>query len=432
MKRGTGKLLVGFACGLLIAGGIGAIAYGSDGFTNSDLTTWFDGDWRNIKFDDQVKDWTGSRIDPDIVLPDGFTYKITNIEKDGESVDLEIGAIDEGDYIFTIEVSKGDKTKTYFCNLKITNSDDNLETNVVSSSLKLRTMSVNALADGSVEKVISYTVSGDTETYTDFYAQVSFIDGSENVDQYLTAEVNTSAKTLTLNCLQAFNKQIYVDLISTINPNVSARVTCDYKEKLLSGAQINISGYLGTQLDDTVSISISTVAPVYSIGTITADNKITAENFSVSYSYVQGGGSTWDSLFGSASSMRSSANNKWKISNIEYGSRDEALAAIKSNVTNYFKNLVTGKTNTAFSLAGLRNACSYQYATNYTYQWQYASDLYTITDTFIANFNTSGTKSSSLNWSISAYGSSKTISFAKISPNGEAANISLNSNSVVF
>ena len=423
-KSKLGKIVLGVA-GLLLVGGAAATV--TAGF----LTDWnFSQDaFSEVVINSQSMVYDGIAHTLAIELPDGATYKLTIKNAEGEVVSeaKEIGV-----YTFHYEVTIGDTTKEYEATLTIAEPEETIETNVVSASLKLRTMSVNTLADGTVEKVISYQVTGDTDTYTDFYAQVSFVDGSENVDQYLTAEVNTSAKTLTLNCLQAFNKQIYVDLVSTINPNVQARVTCDYKEKLLSAAQINISGYSGTQLDDTVNISISTVAPVYSIGTITADNKITAENFSVSYSYVQGGGSTWDSLFGSASAMRNSANSKWKVSNIEYGSRDEALAAIKTNVTNYFKNLVTGKTNTAFSLAGLRNACSYQYATNYTYQWQYASDLYTITDTFIANFNTSGTKSSSLNWSVSAYGTSKTISFAKISPNGQAANLTLTESSVVF
>ena len=119
MKKSTGKLLIGLAVGVLLAGGIGAIAYGSDGFTNSDISTWFDGDWRAIEIKDQTKDYTGTKLEPDIALPEGFTYEIVKIEKDGEEIPLETGAVDEGIYVFTINVTKGDETRQYFSNLTI-------------------------------------------------------------------------------------------------------------------------------------------------------------------------------------------------------------------------------------------------------------------------------------------------------------------------
>ena len=81
MRKSTGKLLIGLAVGILLAGAIGTIAYGSDGFTNFDVSTWFDGEWRKIEISDQEKDYTGEKLEPDVVLPEGFSYEIIKIEK---------------------------------------------------------------------------------------------------------------------------------------------------------------------------------------------------------------------------------------------------------------------------------------------------------------------------------------------------------------
>lgn len=432
MKKSTGKLLIGLAVGVLLAGGIGAIAYGSDGFTNSDISTWFDGEWRAINFEDQTKEYTGSKIEPDIVLPDGFTYEITKIEKDGEEVDLETGAVASGDYVFTIAITKTSdgETRNYFINLKI-DAEGELPTKVESNYIQLRTLKVAALESGNIEKTISYTVTGNQETYNDFYVQVSFFDSSSGVDQYLTASVDNESKIITLNCLQAFNKQIYVDLISSINPKVSARITCDYKEKLLSEGKVNISG-VDITLNDTTNIEIETVAPVYSIGTVTADDKVTAENFSVDFNYVKAGGYDWDALFIADSSLKSSISSKWKVNGVEYNSRQEVLNVIKTNVNDYFENLITGKTGNTYTISEFRNLCKYEYATHMTSTYQYASDLYTISDYFIEKFNESGNRGSSMNWEVTAYNKSATVSITKISVDGQPANINLAEDSVVF
>ena len=157
MKKKNKKIFVGALATLLILGGASAVVgVASDGFKNWDTSTWFDGTWRAIEIEDQTKDWTGTRIDPDIVLPEGFTYEITHIQKDGVNVDLETGAIESGDYVFTLEVTNSEtgEVREFFVNLTIS-ADNQLPTKVEAKNIKIRTLKVEALSTGEIVKTIS-------------------------------------------------------------------------------------------------------------------------------------------------------------------------------------------------------------------------------------------------------------------------------------
>lgn len=233
MKKSTGKLLIGLAVGVLLAGGIGAVAYGSDGFTNSDISTWFDGEWRAINFEDQTKEYTGSKIEPDIVLPDGFTYEITKIEKDGEEVDLETGAVEEGAYVFTITIKNDKESRDYFCNLVIVPNGGELETEIQEAKgIKLRVLKAEMLANGEQTQTIGYTMN---PADADPNIKVESIKmGGSDASPYITASVDTAQKTITLTCKKAFGTKIEVKFVHADNPSISATLSCDYQKKLLT------------------------------------------------------------------------------------------------------------------------------------------------------------------------------------------------------
>lgn len=232
MKKSTSKLLIGLAVGVLLAGGIGAIAYGSNGFTNSDISTWFDGDWRAIKIENQTKDYTGSKLEPDVTLPEGFTYEIVKIEKDGEEVSLETGAVASGDYVFTLKVTKTktEESREYFANLTIF-AEDELPTEIKAKNLSLTTKKVQALSNGDIVKTIGYSVQPN-DADPNIKIESILMDGAD-ASSYISGEILLQRKEIQLTCKKAFGSKITIKVVHQDNPNVSATITCDYQKKLL-------------------------------------------------------------------------------------------------------------------------------------------------------------------------------------------------------
>lgn len=243
MRKSTGKLLIGLAVGVLLAGGIGAIAYGSDGFTNFDVSTWFDGEWRKIEISDQEKDYTGEKLEPDITLPEGFSYEIIKIENAGEEVDLQVGAVEIGDYVFTIKVTKEDESRNYFCNLKIVEPDNQVETDVEAKNLSLKLAAVMLAEDGSVTKEFTYTITPENATNQSISVSVAWagndssttdddsFKNSKTVTDYVTIAKDEAQKKITLTCKQAFGSQVIANISSVDNPEAKASVKVEYRKK---------------------------------------------------------------------------------------------------------------------------------------------------------------------------------------------------------
>ena len=243
MKKSTGKLLIGLAVGILLAGAVGTIAYGSDGFTNFDVSTWFDGEWRQVEILDQEKAYTGEKIEPDITLPKGFSYEIVKIEKEGEELDLESGAIEIGDYVFTIKVTKEDESRDYFCNLKIVEPSNQVETDVEAKNLSLKLSAVMLAEDGSVTKEFTYTITPDNATNQSINVSVAWAENdssatdddsfknSKTVTDYVTISKDEAQKKITLTCKQAFGSQVIANISSVDNPEVKASVKVEYRKK---------------------------------------------------------------------------------------------------------------------------------------------------------------------------------------------------------
>ncbi len=243
MRKSTGKLLIGLAVGILLAGAIGTIAYGSDGFTNFDVSTWFDGEWRKIEISDQEKDYTGEKLEPDVVLPEGFSYEIIKIENAGEEVDLEVGAVEIGDYVFTIKVTKEDESRNYFCNLKIVEPDNQVETDVEAKNLSLKLAAVMLAEDGSVTKEFTYTITPENATNQSINVSVAWAQNdssvtdddsfknSKTVTDYVTIAKDESQQKITLTCKQAFGSQVIANISSVDNPEAKASVKVEYRKK---------------------------------------------------------------------------------------------------------------------------------------------------------------------------------------------------------
>lgn len=251
MKKSTGKLLIGLAVGILLAGAVGTIAYGSDGFTNFDVSTWFDGEWRQVEILDQEKAYTGEKIEPDITLPKGFIYEIVKIEKEGEELDLESGAIEIGDYVFTIKVTKEDESRDYFCNLKIVEPSNQVETNVDAKNLNLKLLSVMLADDGSVIKEFTYEINPSNASNQSINVSVAWageessssdddsFKSGKTVTDYVTIAKDESQKKITLTCKQAFGSQVLANVVSIDNPEAKASVKVEYRKKRTHSYEIS-------------------------------------------------------------------------------------------------------------------------------------------------------------------------------------------------
>lgn len=251
MKKSTGKLLIGLAVGILLAGAVGTIAYGSDGFTNFDVSTWFDGEWRQVEILDQEKAYTGEKIEPDITLPKGFSYEIVKIEKEGEELDLESGAVEIGDYVFTIKVTKEDQSRDYFCNLKIVEPSNQVETNVYAKNLNLKLLSVMLADDGSVIKEFTYEINPSNASNQSINVSVAWagdessssdddsFKSGKTVTDYVTIAKDESQKKITLTCKQAFGSQVLANVVSIDNPEAKASVKVEYRKKRTHSYEIS-------------------------------------------------------------------------------------------------------------------------------------------------------------------------------------------------
>lgn len=277
MKKSTGKLLIGLAVGILLAGAVGTIAYGSDGFTNFNVSTWFDGEWRQVEILDQEKGYTGEKIEPDVTLPEGFSYEIVKIEKEGEELDLESGAVEIGDYIFTIKVTKEDESRDYFCNLKIVEPSNQVETNVDAKNLNLKLSSVMLADDGSVIKEFAYEINPSNATNQSINVSVAWagddssssdddsFKSGKTVTDYVTIAKDESQKKITLTCKQAFGSQVLANVVSVDNPEAKASVKVEYRKKRTHSYEIS---------GDTISSSVTNVSDLInfthqdSIGTL--------------------------------------------------------------------------------------------------------------------------------------------------------------------
>lgn len=251
MKKSTGKLLIGLAVGILLAGAVCTIAYGSDGFTNFDVSTWFDGEWRQVEILDQEKAYTGEKIEPDITLPKGFSYEIVKIEKEGEELDLESGAIEIGDYVFTIKVTKEDESRDYFCNLNIVEPSNQVETNVDAKNLNLKLLSVMLADDGSVIKEFTYEINPSNASNQSINVSVAWageessssdddsFKSGKTVTDYVTIAKDESQKKITLTCKQAFGSQVLANVVSIDNPEAKASVKVEYRKKRTHSYEIS-------------------------------------------------------------------------------------------------------------------------------------------------------------------------------------------------
>lgn len=119
--------------------------------------------------------------------------------------------------------------------------------NVVSQSrMDIKKTSTGQTEQGRPYVQMTYSLLPSNTTDTSIQASVSWVDSSVQLtaSEYLSANLDTVNKTLTVTCLQDFSHQMKVRLVSIANSNINATITFDLGQKFLG-------------FDDTVQESIS-------------------------------------------------------------------------------------------------------------------------------------------------------------------------------
>lgn len=80
-------------------------------------------------------------------------------------------------------------------------------------------------------RVFSYTVTPSTATIQDVDCTLKYIDGTDS-SAVMKVEVDQSAKEITLTCLQDFDKQIKLEVVSQFDRTKKASINIDYEKKL--------------------------------------------------------------------------------------------------------------------------------------------------------------------------------------------------------
>ena len=168
--RRKNRLVLGLVTLTLGLGVVGGLAYASKGFQNWDVKTW-------VK---QVEEVEPTKKDDD------------------KKTEVNVGEFDS---------------------------------NIVCHGMRLMALQSGTNNDGTSYRTFGYTFNVLDPTITDVSYSLKFVDGS-SCSEYVTCSIDSTTKTVTVNCLKAFPKQINLELYLDADPSISAVVKLDYEKRL--------------------------------------------------------------------------------------------------------------------------------------------------------------------------------------------------------
>lgn len=99
------------------------------------------------------------------------------------------------------------------------------------SPIKLKMLKEEFLEDGTIRKIVSYTLTPEDSTLKEVETTAKYEDGS-SCAEVISVSVNKNLQQVTLDFKGDFDKKIIVTLTSKSNPEVTATITCDYEKRL--------------------------------------------------------------------------------------------------------------------------------------------------------------------------------------------------------
>ena len=247
MKHNKG-LIVCISALLILGAGAAVIGIGSNGFKNWDTSTWFSDAFKGVSIESKVFEYDGENKTLDIIVPENATYELTITNSENEVVE---SCVDIGKYNYKVVVKIGDLTKEFNATLEIVDKIDDVEISSKSESIKLGVTRTYKAASGDVVKEITYNVL--PEGCDQSLSLVSILKEGTDASSYVSCDIDSGAKKITLTCHEAFDKQIIVTVKSSVVSTITATITCDYNQRVLS----NNSSFINSSMLDSVTYSSS-------------------------------------------------------------------------------------------------------------------------------------------------------------------------------
>lgn len=168
--RRKNRLVLGLVTLTLGLGVVGGLAYASKGFQNWDVKTW-------VKQTEEVE---------------------PTKKEDDKKTEVNVGEFDS---------------------------------NIVCHGMRLMALKSGTNNDGTSYRTFGYTFDKENSTLTDVGYMINFADGT-SCSEYVTCSVDSSTKTVTVNCLKAFPQTINLKLYLNDKLDVFSIVSIDYEKRL--------------------------------------------------------------------------------------------------------------------------------------------------------------------------------------------------------
>ena len=115
----------------------------------------------------------------------------------------------------------------------IEKKNDNIETTIEAEKMTVKHLTTVYNRNGTISYTYSYIITPNNATHQNINGELSFIDGTQGVEDYLTFSINQETKQFTITKLADFSHQARLTLRAVTDPNVYANVTIDCKQHFL-------------------------------------------------------------------------------------------------------------------------------------------------------------------------------------------------------
>lgn len=301
--------------------------------------------------------------------------------------------------------------------------------------IKIRLLSTMSNADGTVTKVVGYTLDPKEAVVTDFNAGLDWNRGDDSeydweydpnrkVEDYMAYSIDSVNKTITFTCKKAFGRKINFDLSLKDNPSVKAGLLIDYERKVLTPYSI---AFENNAFADGKPVKINTVSSAYSVGT----KGLREDKFALSVDYDSSKVS-FRSLFGEALNPSTYSSGTYYYKGVAYTNKDKFLDTLSSAVDEYMKGCITLDGSVDFSKREFTDLASFQYVMYHTYKDEFGTSG-TIASDFINNYKAAIKKGSGYRAKVSVNGSEKFNSLVDMNLNAQIVNsIQLSDGAISF
>ena len=154
-------------------------------------------------------------------------------------------------------------------------NDTSLVTEQCVENMRVALMNKTANQDGSISYTYSFAITPENATRKDISGALSFIDGTEGIDEFLAFSIDQTNMQFTITKKADFNHRAQLVLKCNADPSVKATITLDCKQHFLGFNDVSEKTYRQI-IDENNSVSMSSLK-------VDAATELNASNFSTIY-----------------------------------------------------------------------------------------------------------------------------------------------------